>query len=178
MTTQQSKTKGKKKQSSKASVSSIGENVKKLKQENEKLRQELKEKNEKLLRSLADLQNYQKRMEKELRQREEETKNRYLNELLDLYEMLRKAYDDENPKEGLKLLLQNLDNLFKNENITYIDCVGKPFDHAVHHAITTVERNDCEDNIIVDEIKKGYFIGDKLLRPSQVVVAKKIADQK
>jgi len=56
---------------------------------------------------------------------------------------------------------------------TYIDCIGKPFDHNLHHAVTAISVDGYEDNTVVDEIKKGYMIGEKLLRPSQVVVAKK-----
>ena len=138
-----------------------------------KTEKELKEKNDKLLRTCADLQNYQKRMVKELTSREEEIKRKYLTELIDLNEILKKAYEDENPKQGLKLILNNLEKFFEKEHIRYIDCMGKSFDHGLHHAVTTVEKNDCENDTIVEEVKKGYMIGDSLLRPSQVIVTKK-----
>jgi molecular chaperone GrpE len=138
-----------------------------------KIVKELKEKNDKLLRTCADQQNYQKRMEKELILREEEIKRKYLSEIIDLNEILKKAYEDKNPKHGLKLILNNLEKFFEKENIKYIDCMGKSFDHTVHHAVTTIEKNDCENDIIVEEVKKGYMIGDSLLRPSQVIVAKR-----
>jgi len=51
--------------------------------------------------------------------------------------------------------------------------VGKKFDHNFHHAVTTIDKDDCEENTIVEEIKKGYMINEKLLRPSQVIVVKK-----
>ncbi len=138
-----------------------------------KTEKELKEKNDKLLRTCADLQNYQKRMEKELISREEEIKRKYLTELIDLNEILKRAYEDKNPKQGLKLILNNLEKFFEKEHIRYIDCMGKSFDHGLHHAVTTVEKNGCENDTIVEEVKKGYMIGDSLLRPSQVVVTKK-----
>ena len=109
--------------------------------------------------------------------REEETKKRYLSELIELHELLKKAYEDKDPKQGLKLILQNLKNFFEKEQIKHIDCVGKSFDHAMHHAITTIEKNDCEDNIIVEEVKKGYTIKDKVFRPSQVIVVKNKGDK-
>ena len=40
--------------------------------------------------------------------------------------------------------------------------MGKSFDHTMHHAITTIEKNDCEDNTIVEEVKKGYIIKEKV----------------
>ena len=86
-----------------------------LKNELEKLKLELKEKNDKLLRSIADFQNFQKRIEKDLGCREQETKKKYLEELIDLHELLKKAYDDNNPKEGLKLLINNVENFFEKD---------------------------------------------------------------
>jgi len=144
-----------------------------LKKEIEKLKQELQEKNEKLLRSIADFQNYQKRMEKELQHQEDDTKKKYLSELIDINELLKKTYEDNSPKEALKLILHNLNSFFEKEQIKCIDCVGKPFDHNLHHAVSTIEKEDCEDEIVVEEIKKGYLVDDKLLRPSQVIVTKK-----
>ncbi len=151
----------------------LKEQLDKLMEENKKLKEEIREKKNQLLRALADFQNYRKRMEKELQQREEDTKIKYLNEIVDIYELIKKSYDDDNPKHALGLLIRNLDLLLEREGVTCIDCIGKPFDHSLHHAVTTIVREDYEDNIIVDEIKKGYLIGDKLLRPSQVVVARR-----
>ncbi len=148
-----------------------------LKKEIEKLKQELQEKNEKLLRSIADFQNYQKRIEKELQRREDDSKKKYLSELIDINELIKKAYEDNSPKEALKLILHNLNSFFEKEQIKCIDCVGKPFNHNLHHAISTVEKEDCENEIVVEEIKKGYLIDGKLLRPSQVIVAKKKEDE-
>ena len=144
-----------------------------LKKEINNLKLELKEKDEKLLRSYADFQNYQKRMEKELTLKEEEIKRRYLLELLDINEILKKAYEDENPKDALKLMINNIESFFEKEKVKVINCVGEKFDHNLHHAVTIVNKDDCEDNLIIEEVKKGYIIDDKLLRPSQVIVSKK-----
>ena len=160
------------KSTSKKKYSDEKENVK-LKKEIEKLKQELKENKELLLRSIADFQNYQKRIEKELILKENEIKHKYLSEIIDINELLKKAYQDKNPKEGLKLMIENIEKFFDKEQIKCIDCVGKKFDHNLHHAITTLEKEDYDDEIIVEEVKKGYIIDDKLLRPSQVIVAKK-----
>jgi molecular chaperone GrpE len=147
--------------------------IKKLEEENTQLHQEIMDKNDKYLRTLADFQNYQKRMEKELQAQKEDIKKKYLLELLDLNELLKKAYEDSNPKSGLKLLLENLDKFLEKEGITYIDCKGKPFNYQLHNAISTIEQSECVDGTILDEIKKGYLVGEKLLRPAHVIVAKK-----
>lgn len=143
-----------------------------LKKEIEELKEELKQKEDKILRTLAELQNYQKRMQKELVCREEETRKKYLEELLDLHELLKKAYEDKDPKEGLKLLLKNINNFFEKEEIKPIKCIGECFNHNLHHAVTTIEKDDCKDNTIIEEVKKGYLLGGKLLRPAHVIVAK------
>ena len=163
----------KKKRGCSKKTDSLETKVKKLEKKVKQLQQELKEKNDKLLRSYADFQNYRKRMEKELIFKEEETKRKYLSELIDLSDLLKKAYDDKYPKNGLKLILNNLENLFEREQIQCIDCVGKTFDHNLHHAVTTIEKGDCEDDTIIEEVKKGYMVNNKLLRPSHVIVAKK-----
>ena len=149
--------------------------IKKIEENLQQLQQELKEKNDKLLRSYADLQNYQKRMEKEISAKEEEIKRKYLLEIIDLHELLKKAYEDNDPKQGLKLILDNLEKFLEREQIKYIDCRGKTFDHTIHHAISTIEKDNCMDGEIIEELKKGYCCGETLLRPSQVVVAKKKA---
>jgi molecular chaperone GrpE len=143
-----------------------------LKDEIEKLKQELSEKNDKLLRSYADLQNYQKRIEKEIVCKEEETRKKYLLEIIDLFELLQKAYENNNPKDGIQAILQNIQHLLEIEQVAVIESLGKSFDHYYHNAISTIEKNDCKDGQIVDEIKKGYKLGSKILRPSQVIVVK------
>jgi molecular chaperone GrpE len=148
-----------------------------LEQEVTRIKNELQEKNEKLLRTCADLQNYQKRTTKERESLVEELRKKYLSELLDLYELLQKASEDADPSKGLQLILSNLQGFFEREHVSYIDCVGKHFDHSMHHAVSTVEKHDADDNTIVEEVKKGYKLGEKLLRPSQVIVVKNMDEK-
>ena len=122
-----------------------------VKEENQKLKDLIKEKDEKILRNLADFQNYQKRSYKELKHKEIEIKNKYFLKFLDIHELLVQAYNDKNPKTGLKLIINDIENFFKNENIKYIDCIGKKFDHNIHHAISTIEKDDCKENTIVQD---------------------------
>ncbi len=147
--------------------------IKELESHIEQLQAELKEKKDKLLRSYADFENYQKRMEKEHCQIKLDSKTKYISELIDLKELLLKALDDERPKEGLRLILKQIEQFFDQENICSIECVGKPFNHQHHHAVTTIEKDDCEENMVIEEIKKGYMVDDKVVRPSHVIVSKK-----
>jgi len=145
----------------------------KLEEKIEHLKLELIEKEDLLLRSYADYQNYHKRKEKELQLNKTEIQKKYLSELIDIKELLNKAYTDKNPKKGLKLIIKNLENFLEREQIRYIECIGKTFDHKIHHAVTTVKKNDCKEETILEEVKKGYLINDDLLRPSHVIVSKK-----
>jgi len=147
--------------------------IRSLEQEKEKLQNELKQKHDQLLRSLADFQNLQKRSEKERNLYADTIKEKYISEIIDIKELLQKALLDENPKDGLRLILQQIEQFFETERIQGIDCIGKEFDHRKHHAVTTVEKDDCTENIIIEEIKKGYVVDEKVLRPSHVIVSKK-----
>jgi molecular chaperone GrpE len=147
--------------------------IKKNQKEIKDLKNQMKQLNDKYFRTLADFQNFQKRSEKELLCNEEEIKKIYIIELIDLYELLKKALKDKNPKEGLKLLINNIEKFMEKERIKAINCIGQKFDHNLHHAITTIEKNECDDNIVIEEVKKGYILDDKLLRPSHVIVTKK-----
>lgn len=147
--------------------------IKKNQKEIKDLKNQIKQLNDKYLRTLADFQNFQKRSEKERLCNEEEIKKIYIIELIDLYELLKKALKDKNPKEGLKLLINNVEKFMEKERIKAINCIGQKFNHNLHHAITTIEKNECDDNIVIEEVKKGYILDDKLLRPSHVIVTKK-----
>jgi molecular chaperone GrpE len=164
-----------KKEQTKTSKDEISDKnkIKHLKNEIKLLNEEIKKKDDQLMRSLADYQNLIKRNEKEIQLTKNEIKKTYLSELIDIKELIIKALDDENPKDGLNLIIKNLDKFFEDENIKHIECIGKQFDHNLHHAVSTIEKNDCDDNIIIEEIKKGYIVNEKVLRPSQVIVSKK-----
>ncbi|MBN2267773.1 MAG: nucleotide exchange factor GrpE [Candidatus Babeliaceae bacterium] len=144
-----------------------------LKKEQEQLQLELQQKKEQLLRCRADFENFQKRSGKECQFRLDMVKEKYISLLIDLRELLHKATNDESPKEGLRLIVSQIDQFFAQEQIKSIDCVGHPFDHRKHHAISTIERDDCEEDHIVEELKKGYMVEEKIFRPSHVIVAKK-----
>jgi molecular chaperone GrpE len=141
-------------------------------------REELKEVKEKLLRCYADFDNYKKRNQKDKQYNEFLTKKNYLLELLDIKELLLTALDDNDPKKGLQMLLNRLEKFFESENIKYIDCIENPFNHELHHAVATIDKPEIEDNIIIEEVKKGYRVGDQVLRPSHVIVSKKKCEEK
>lgn len=144
------------------------------------LEAELVEMSDKYLRLYADFDNYKKRV---LKDKEELV--RYANESL-LYELLT-VFDNldmalqhstnsnitEGIVKGVEITLRELHRIAEKFGLTPISALNKPFDPSLHHAMSQVERDDVEDKTVVEEFRKGYMLGDKVLRPSLVGVSKK-----
>lgn len=79
----------------------------------------------------------------------------------------------ENFKQGMTLIYEKLNRLLKEFNIKEIPCEGKPFDPAIHSAISSVVTNNVEPEHVVNVLKKAYLFHDKLLRPAEVIVSRK-----
>jgi len=69
------------------------------------------------------------------------------------------------------MTLKKIQKILRNENVKPVECLGKPFDPSKCNAIATVEKEDVEEGTVVEEIRKGYIMNDKLIRPSIVKVA-------
>ena len=157
----------------KQEINILENKIKKKEIQFKKLKQDSKKDKDKFLLNIADLQNLLKRNEKEFVKEKSNLKKKYLILIVDFLELIKKSYDDKNPKKGIKLIINNIEKLLLDENVKYIECIGESFDHRIHHAITTIEKKDCNDEIILDELKKGYYVNNEILRPSQVIVSKK-----
>ena len=75
---------------------------------------------------------------------------------------------------GRRSLLGKFLQCLESEQVRAIEVVGKPFDPRLAEAIATRETNDVEDDVVVEEAQRGYSLGEELLRPALVVVAKKV----
>lgn len=147
--------------------------------EREQLLAEFQEINAKYLRLYAEFDNYKKRVSKD-----KEELIRYGNESLlyeilpfiDHLEMALKHASNEVSSglvQGVEITLRDLRKTLEKFGLTAIEADGKPFDPVVHHAMSQVERNDTEDNTVVEEFRRGYMLRDKVLRPALVAVSKK-----
>ena len=170
----QKKNKIKDENDSKIFIDNLKNKINKKEIQLKKFKQETKKDKDKLLRNIADLQNLIKRNQKHSVIEINRVKKKYLIQIIDILDIIKKSYKDKDPKTGIKLIINDIEKFLQDENIKYIDCIGKSFDHKIHHAITMIEKNNCDDEIIIDELKKGYYINGNILRPSQVIVAKKI----
>ena len=140
-----------------------------------------KEKSQDYLRRLqylqADFENYRKRMEREMGEVKRYGNERLLMELLlinDEFELgLEKAQEDGSNQavvEGFGMVLKRLQALLSKEGILRVEAVGKKFDPSLHEAALRVVSNK-EEGTIIEEIRPGYTLKGRLLRPSIVKVA-------
>ncbi|HEY0324155.1 MAG TPA: nucleotide exchange factor GrpE [Pyrinomonadaceae bacterium] len=140
---------------------------------------------ERLMRRQAEFDNYRKRVERE----RGETYNRMVGEvarkLLPVLDNLRRALDAEasmkaNESEefrhflnGVELIYKQLNDVLEGLGVEPVAAVGQPFDPHVHEAVVTEQTEDFEPDTVIQELVRGYRLGDKLLRPAVVKVATK-----
>ena len=132
----------------------------------------------------AELENLQKKTNKEIDEIVERADEKLISKLLvvvDEMEMAMKASSKvENCKavrSGFELILEKLREILKNEGLIRIEAVGKQFDPSFHEAADQTHREDAPEGSIVEELRPGYMIKGRLLRPSVVVVAKNPTEQ-
>ena len=132
-----------------------------------------------LLRTLADFDNFRKRTRRELSEAERRGRDDMLKELLPVFDNLDRAgahaetaTDVKALADGITLVLRQFTDTLGKLGVKRVPAVGQAFDPAVHEAVQQMETSDFEPGIIAAEVQAGYRSGDKLIRPSLVVVAK------
>jgi molecular chaperone GrpE len=147
--------------------------------EGARLTEELKEMSEKYLRLYAEFDNYKKRVNKDKEELLKYGQESLLYELLtviDNLELALKHASDEVSTgliQGVEITYKELMKTLEKFGLTAVEAEGENFDPSVHHAMSQVERDDVEENMVVEEYRKGYKLKDKVLRPSLVSVSKK-----
>ena len=135
---------------------------------------------EQLVRLQADFENYRKRTEKEKPELIKYGKFETLKKLLPLYDTLLKAEAESTKPEanlqhiqqGLKMIFEQFDKLFKAEGVKIISAKGKPYDPMTQEVITTLPCPPEKDGIVLEELASGVEIDGKTVRPAQVIVGK------
>ena len=140
------------------------------------VRKELEETHDKYLRSLADLENYRKRVLKERSELLKYQGEKVLYDFLQVVDDFERAVshldaDPEQIKAGVNLIYKNFLAVLEKWGVRGETTVGSLFDPAKHAAISKVPVDDAIPGTIINELKKAYFYKDKLLRPAEVVVA-------
>ena len=155
-----------------------------LKQDGRKFK-ELQEEKEKyfnsLLRVRADYENYKKISERENGKYRNYVMEKILIKLVDHYDDLIRALkvldtleDGKHMKKGFEMLLKNFEKLLREEGVEPMDCEGEKFDPFKHEVIMVEECDgDLPENVILEDLHKGFMYKDKVLRPTKVKISKK-----
>ncbi len=129
----------------------------------------------------ADFENLKKRYDRQI----EETKNycieRLVIQLLDVQDELEMALKNARSEgavqtliEGVEMTLKKLTKILEQEGVSPVECeAGKVFNPSCHNAVAVTERDDVEACVVTEEVRKGYSMKDKVVRPSIVKVAVK-----
>lgn len=154
--------------------------------ESEKLRQQLEAKEleakeiyDRFLRQVAELENFKKRVAREKAEAIRYANEGLVRDLLPILDNLERAVEHAkgggNGKpllEGIEMVLRGFLEVLSKYGVTQISAVGEMFDPEKHEAIAQVESEEHRPNVVVEEHHKGYYLLDRLLRPSLVSVAK------
>jgi len=153
--------------------------------------EKLKDTEEKLLRSLAEIENQRRRFEREIKDAFEFGSFNFAKESLAILDNLQRAKiaikNDESLKknndldkflENISIIEKDLVSIFEKNSIKKIETKNKKFDPNFHQAMTEIEDENAEAGSILQEIQAGYMLGERLLRPAFVGIAKKKAQNK
>jgi len=144
---------------------------------------DLEEKTEKylnsLLRTQADFDNYKKANQRENERYRTRFKENILKKLIKHYEDLLRAFNvldllekGESLKKGFKMIIENFEKFLEDEGVVPMHCDGEKFDPYKHEALMIEENDQLPENTIIEEINKGYYLNNKVLRPSGVKISK------
>ena len=151
---------------------------------NKKLEEVENEKNElsdRLLRTMAEFDNYKKRVV-----REKENLIKYGNEkfafdllsVMDNFErsleQARSSQELESVIEGIEMIQKQLVSAMEKFHVKPFESIGEPFDPERHEAMAQQEHEEYEENTVIEEYQKGYCLKEKLLRPARVIVSKSV----
>lgn len=137
------------------------------------------EEHEKFLRTLADFTNFRRRAREELEQARRFASEDFIIRLLPILDNFDRAIkaaeeigDFDALHGGVILILRQLQEVLEKEGVQPIEAVGREFDPNLHEAVMREDTDDYPDNIIIEEFQRGYTLGDKVVRPSTVKVAR------
>lgn len=130
-------------------------------------------------RARAELANYKKRVERERREAYMRAAGDILTQYLDILDDLERALNEKPTEEeaanwaqGIQLVYHKFQGLLEAYDVEPIEAAGKPFDPNFHEAISHEETDEAKEGHVIDVVKQGYRMGDRVLRPALVRVAK------
>lgn len=144
-------------------------------EETAKLRREIADLRDRSMRTLADFDNFRKRAERE---RQESRRYALLEPLRDFIEIvdnlglaLSASGSADDLKRGVEMIHRQMQDLLRRHGVKEIEALNQPFDPALHEAVSREEDPTVHKATVVGELRRGYLLHDRLLRPSMVKVA-------
>ena len=143
----------------------------------EKLNKEIDKLKNDYARAYADTENLKKRLMAEAEQTRKYRIQSFAKEVLPVIDNLERALQseveeaDEGFKKGIQMIYDQLINALKNEGVSEIDCLNKPFDPNLEQAIMQEKKEDVDSGIVIEVLQKGYLLKDRILRPAMVKVS-------
>jgi len=147
-----------------------------LESEIQRLHDELIDERDRNLRTLADFNNYRRRIEREGNKIVEEGTRRMILPLLDIIDDMEKALESaESTKlpyvKGLQMIHNKFLSVLESFGVIPFDCVGLPFDHNLHEAVSMATHEGGEPRTVMNVLRPGYLLNNELLRAAQVRVS-------
>ena len=145
------------------------------------LQAELEEARNRHLRLAADFENYKKRARQEQLDTVQYATANLAERLLPVLDDYQRVMEhvpegvDENWLKGVRLTLQKLEEVLASVGVEAIEPIGQPFDPKLHEAIGSEESDEHPEDTVVSELRRGYKIHDRVLRPSLVKVSRRSA---
>ena len=136
---------------------------------------ELARAEERYKRALADLENYRKRSAREVERRVAESNEALLRDWLETVDSVERAMlmaeADSSLSVGLQAVLKQMEAILERHGVTRLAAAGEPFDPERHEAVAVVPAPGVPERTVVEVARSGFALGDRVLRPAQVVVA-------
>jgi molecular chaperone GrpE len=143
------------------------------------MQRELEDANDMMLRLAAEMDNYKKRTAKERESLIKYAAQGIVLELLPILDNFERAIESASKSkdlgsflEGVKMIYKQMYEALGRKGVSKIDAVGECFDPNIHEAVMQVASEEHPENIVVEELQKGYMLHDRLIRPSMVAVSK------
>ncbi|WP_258171500.1 nucleotide exchange factor GrpE [Paenibacillus sp. R14(2021)] len=142
------------------------------------LEKHAEENQQRYLRAQADFDNFRRRTMKEKEELAQYASMKLIGQLLPVVDNFGRAIeaaktggDVESFSKGVDMIFRQLEGVLEAEGLKPMDAVGQSFNPEFHQAIMTVESEEHEEGIVVEEVQKGYVLKDKVLRPAMVKVS-------
>jgi molecular chaperone GrpE len=127
-------------------------------------------------RALADLDNYRKRSAREVERRGVELREALVRDWLEVVDSVERALriEPQSPLyEGMRAVLDQIEAVLARQGVERIGTVGERFDPERHEAISVRETDEADDRTVLEVARSGFAVGDRVLRPAQVVVSRR-----